>query len=79
MSRLGVSEEVAELAIGHVRRGLVGTYNKDQGRRELTHSNGSRPISRMSSHQARSRPQKRGRARSCPCQPHGPGVKNIND
>ena len=30
MSRSGVSEEVAELAIGHVRRGLVGTYNKDQ-------------------------------------------------
>jgi integrase len=30
MSRLGVSEETAELAIGHVRRGLVGTYNKDQ-------------------------------------------------
>jgi integrase len=30
MSRLGVSEEAAELAIGHVRRGLVGTYNKDQ-------------------------------------------------
>ena len=29
MSRLGVSEEAAELAIGHVRRGLVGTYNKD--------------------------------------------------
>jgi integrase len=30
MSRLGVSEETAELSIGHVRRGLVGTYNKDQ-------------------------------------------------
>jgi integrase len=30
MSRLGVSEETAELAIGHVRRGLIGTYNKDQ-------------------------------------------------
>jgi integrase len=29
MSRLGVAEDVAELAIGHVRRGLVGTYNKD--------------------------------------------------
>jgi integrase len=29
MSRLGVSEEIAELAIGHVRRGLVATYNKD--------------------------------------------------
>ena len=29
MSRLGVSEETSELAIGHVRRGLVGTYNKD--------------------------------------------------
>jgi integrase len=29
MSRLGVAEDVAELAIGHVRRGLVGVYNKD--------------------------------------------------
>jgi integrase len=29
MSRLGVSEEVAELAIGHVRRGLISLYNKD--------------------------------------------------
>ena len=30
MSRCGVSEEIAELAIGHVRSGLVGVYNKDQ-------------------------------------------------
>jgi integrase len=30
MSRCGVAEEVAELAIGHARRGLVGTYNKHQ-------------------------------------------------
>lgn len=29
MSRTGVPEDVAELAIGHVRSGLVGTYNKD--------------------------------------------------
>ena len=29
MSRCGVSEEVAELCIGHVRRGLVATYNRD--------------------------------------------------
>ena len=29
MSRLGVPEEIAELAIGHVRRGLLATYNKD--------------------------------------------------
>ncbi len=29
MSRCGVAEDVAELAIGHVRRGLIGTYNKD--------------------------------------------------
>jgi integrase len=29
MSRLGVAEDVAELAIGHVRRGLIGVYNKD--------------------------------------------------
>jgi integrase len=29
MSRLGVAEDVGELAIGHVRRGLIGTYNKD--------------------------------------------------
>jgi hypothetical protein len=27
---LGVAEEVAELAIGHARAGLVGTYNKDE-------------------------------------------------
>ncbi len=30
-SRLGVDEPTAELAIGHVRRGLVSTYNKDDG------------------------------------------------
>jgi integrase len=30
MSRCGVPEEVAELAIGHGRRGLFGTYNKDE-------------------------------------------------
>jgi integrase len=30
MSRLGVPEEIAELSIGHVRRGLVATYNLDQ-------------------------------------------------
>jgi integrase len=29
MSRLGVAEDVAELAIGHARAGLVGVYNKD--------------------------------------------------
>lgn len=29
LSRLGVAEDVAELCIGHVRRGLLGTYNKD--------------------------------------------------
>jgi integrase len=29
MSRLGVPEDTAELAIGHVRRGLIATYNKD--------------------------------------------------
>jgi integrase len=29
MSRLGVAEDAAELAIGHVRRGLIGVYNKD--------------------------------------------------
>src|ERR1700733_116996 len=29
MSRLGVAEDTAELAIGHVRPGLVGLYNKD--------------------------------------------------
>ena len=32
MSRLGVAEEISELAIGHVRRGMVGTYNKDLAR-----------------------------------------------
>jgi len=30
MSRLGVAEDVAELAIGHVRKGLVGLYNRDE-------------------------------------------------
>lgn len=30
MSRCGVSEEIAELAIGHARSGLVALYNKDQ-------------------------------------------------
>jgi integrase len=29
MSRCGVPEDIAELAIGHLRRGLVATYNKD--------------------------------------------------
>jgi integrase len=29
MSRAGVSEEVAELSIGHARRGLIATYNRD--------------------------------------------------
>jgi integrase len=28
-SRLGIAEDVAELAIGHVRRGLIGVYNRD--------------------------------------------------
>ena len=31
MSRLGVSEEIGELSIGHVRKGLVGIYNFDLG------------------------------------------------
>ena len=30
MSRLGVVEDIAELAIGHQRVDLVGRYNKDQ-------------------------------------------------
>jgi integrase len=30
MSKLGVAEDTAELAIGHVRPGLVGVYNKDE-------------------------------------------------
>jgi integrase len=30
MSRLGVAEDIAELAIGHVRADLVARYNKDQ-------------------------------------------------
>ena len=37
MSRLGVAEDLAELAIGHVRADLVARYNKDQaweGRRD---------------------------------------------
>jgi integrase len=31
MSRCGVPEEAAELAVGHVRRGLIAIYNKDDG------------------------------------------------
>ena len=37
MSRLGVTEDIAELAIGHVRADLVARYNKDDawaGRRD---------------------------------------------
>jgi integrase len=37
MSRLGVAEDIAELAIGHVRADLIARYNKDQaweGRRD---------------------------------------------
>jgi integrase len=30
MSRLGVAEDIAELAIGHQRADLIGRYNKDQ-------------------------------------------------
>jgi hypothetical protein len=30
MSCLGVAEDIAELAIGHVRADLVARYNKDQ-------------------------------------------------
>ena len=29
MSRSQIDETTAELAIGHVRRGVIGTYNKD--------------------------------------------------
>jgi integrase len=31
MSRCGVPEEASELAIGHVRRGLIAIYNRDDG------------------------------------------------
>jgi len=37
MSRLGVPEDIAELAIGHVRADLIARYNKDDawaGRRD---------------------------------------------
>ena len=30
MSRLGVAEDIAELAIGHVRADLIARYNKDE-------------------------------------------------
>jgi len=30
MSRLGVPEDIAELAIGHVRADVVARYNKDE-------------------------------------------------
>ena len=31
MTRLGVAEDIAELAIGHVGDDLIARYNKDQG------------------------------------------------
>ena len=37
MSRLGVAEDLSELAIGHVRADLIARYNKDEaweGRRD---------------------------------------------
>ena len=37
MSKLGVAEDIAELAIGHVRADLIARYNKDdawEGRRD---------------------------------------------
>jgi hypothetical protein len=37
MSHLGVAEDIAELAIGHVRADLIARYNKDDawaGRRD---------------------------------------------
>ena len=36
MSRCGVAEDIAELAIGHVRSGLIGVYNKDTAWRART-------------------------------------------
>jgi integrase len=48
MSRLGVAEEVAELAIGHARRGLVGVYNKDDAWRARVDA-----FERVSEHVAR--------------------------
>jgi hypothetical protein len=30
MSKLGVGEDIAELAIGHVRADLIARYNKDE-------------------------------------------------
>ena len=30
MSRLGVAEDLSELAIGHVRADLIARYNKDE-------------------------------------------------
>jgi hypothetical protein len=30
MSQLGVAEDIAELAIGHVRADLIARYNKDE-------------------------------------------------
>jgi integrase len=32
MSRLGVAEDIAELAIGHVRADLIARYDKDEAR-----------------------------------------------
>jgi hypothetical protein len=29
MSRCGILQEIAELSVGHLRKGLVATYNKD--------------------------------------------------
>jgi integrase len=47
MSRLGVAEDIAELAIGHVRADLIARYNKDEG-----WSGRSDAFARVSSHVA---------------------------
>jgi integrase len=48
LSRCGVSEEIAELAIGHARRGLIGVYNKDEAWRARVDA-----FERVSEHVAR--------------------------
>ena len=81
MSRLGVAEDIAELAIGHVRADLIARYNKDQaweGRcdafaRVSTHvesligarDRSTKVITYVTSEKASARPFVR-RARGCP-------------
>ena len=67
MSRLGVSEAVAELAIGHSPKGLISIYNLDSSwAARVTLSRGSRPTSSVCSEAFENKVFARGRNRSPP-------------